>query len=153
MLLVGIGAVAGAGATLATGAAAISGWGHGHHGTRDPGKIAEHLDHKAPWVLDALDANEEQKLAFGAALSDAVNVGLPMVQAHRERHHEWVEVLTAPTIDLKLLDNMRTEALASLDEATYTLLPKLAAMAEVLTPEQRAKIATHLAKRHGHSED
>ncbi|WP_085315761.1 Spy/CpxP family protein refolding chaperone [Derxia lacustris] len=68
----------------------------------------------------------------------------------RGLHDKTRELLAAPTVDRAELDKLRSEQLALADAESRRMTGALADAAEVLTPAQRAKIATLLADRREH---
>jgi Spy/CpxP family protein refolding chaperone len=101
-------------------------------------------------MLEELDVTAEQEARlweiFGAAQAE---IG-PMARTFRQTREELAELLSAPAIDRNALETLRTERLATLDELSKKMLETLVEAAEVLTPEQRAKLVTHMKERRSH---
>jgi Spy/CpxP family protein refolding chaperone len=62
-------------------------------------------------------------------------------QTRADAHKRAHELLLQPTMDRAALEALRAEQIASADEASKKLVQFLADAADVLTPEQRAKLA------------
>jgi Spy/CpxP family protein refolding chaperone len=65
---------------------------------------------------------------------------------HRDLHR----LLDAPTIDRAALERVRAAHVAEVDQASRIIVQGLADAAEVLTPEQRAKVAAALGRPDHH---
>lgn len=99
-------------------------------------------------MLDAVGASPDQKARIG----DILKAGFaPMSGLHAEMAHTHAAlhaIFTAPTIDRAALEQLRATELARLNQDSRTLVAALADAAEVLTPEQRTKLAAIIADRH-----
>jgi len=97
-------------------------------------------------MLDEVGASADQKSRVEAIL----HAGLaPMADLHRgmaQTHASLHAILTAPTIDRAALEQLRAAQIARIDEASRTLTKAIADAAEVLTPEQRAKLASLMSQ-------
>jgi periplasmic protein CpxP/Spy len=96
-------------------------------------------------MLDEVGASADQKSRVEAILHAGLGpmAGLhgDMAQTHAGLH----AILAARTIDRAALEQLRAAEIARIDEASWTMTKALADAAEVLTPEQRAKLATLMA--------
>jgi Spy/CpxP family protein refolding chaperone len=71
-----------------------------------------------------------------------------MAGAHGDLHR----LLSAPTIDRAALEQLRSDRMADFDQASKVLVQTLADAADVLRPDQRAKLAAMMAEhQHPHS--
>lgn len=99
-------------------------------------------------MLDQVGASAEQKSRIEAILRAgfAPMSGLhqDLAQAHASLH----AILTAPTIDRAALEQLRAAEVAKIDEATRTMTRSIADAAEVLTPDQRARLGAVMAEHH-----
>jgi Spy/CpxP family protein refolding chaperone len=62
----------------------------------------------------------------------------------RDARRQARQLLTAPTVDRPALEALRAAQLAEADAASRRMVQAIADAAEVLTPEQRAKLAQRL---------
>lgn len=88
-----------------------------------------------------LDATDDQKKRLADIASAAVRDLLPMRGKMRDARKQARQILTAPTIDRAALEALRAAQLAEADAASRRMTQAIADAAEVLTPEQRARLA------------
>lgn len=121
------------------------GWGHHRmHGPVNPEQAKEHAAHMAERFAWHVDANDEQKKKLTAIAQSLATDMLPLHQKMQEARKRGVELLRQPTVDRAAVEAFRTEQMASADAASKRLAQALTEAAEVLTPEQRGKLARHL---------
>jgi periplasmic protein CpxP/Spy len=127
------------------------GWGHhgggwGHHrmdGPVSPEQAKEHASHMVERFAWHIDANDEQKKKLTAIAQSLATDMLPLRQKMHEARKRGVELLRQPSVDRAAVEAFRAEQIAAADTASKRLAQALADAAEVLTPEQRAKLARH----------
>ncbi|MCG2585681.1 Spy/CpxP family protein refolding chaperone [Massilia sp. TS11] len=141
----------GGAALLTTLPASAMGWfGHHHHRAGmdqlDPAKADQRLEHMIARL--AADATAEQKAKIKdiakAAMSDLKGIR----QQLRAGHQKGMALLTAPQIDRTAIESLRIEQMRLAERASQRMSQALADAAEVLTPEQRAKLAARMAAHH-----
>ena len=101
-------------------------------------------------LLTQVDATPEQKARIDAIVKTAFQSMAPLHQRMEATHRDLHQLLAAPTLDRAALENLRAARMADLDQASKTLVQAMADAAEVLTPEQRAKMASLMAAQHHH---
>lgn len=122
------------------------GWGgHGMHGTMNPAEAQEHALHMVDHLAWAIDATPDQKQKLTAIASSVVKDLLPVHEKMRAAHTRVVELLRQPKTDRAALESLRAEQIATADEASKRVTQGFADAADVLTPEQRTKLAQHWA--------
>ena len=128
------------------------GWqGHRHHmgmAQMDPEMAAKRIDHMINRLL--ADGTAEQKAAVAAIAKAAMNDLQPLRAQHRAAREQGLNLLTAPTIDRAALEQLRVSQMQLADQASKRISQALADAAEVLTPEQRAKLAERVKQRMAH---
>ena len=100
-------------------------------------------------MLDAVDASDDQKTKIGSILHTGFE---PMGKLHEDMgatHKTLHQILAAPTVDRAALEQLRAAQIARIDSASRAATGAMADAAEVLRPDQRAKLVT-LAAQHEH---
>lgn len=139
-------ALAGIGAAGAMG----DGDGMGRHfmgmGMKHGGNFAGHGFGR---MLEAVDATSEQEDSIWTIV-DGVRAELrPMMREFRDTRTDLAALLSAPSIDRAAVEKLRAERIAAIDEASKKVVTAAIAAAEVLTPEQRAKLGEQMKQRNG----
>lgn len=128
-------------ALVATVGAKAYGWHHGHHRPMSDAAIAQHIQRGVKYVLSDVDATAEQK----AKVTGILEAAAVDVHALREQHlaaaREVHALLAAPTIDRARLEAVRADEMKLADQASKRIVDGIADAADVLTPDQRARLA------------
>lgn len=104
------------------------------------------LDH----LLTNVGASDAQRAQI-KQIADAVAVDLkPLHDAGRALHQQSVQVLTAASVDANAAETVRAQMSANHDQVSRRMTRAMLDVANVLTPEQRTKLATHLQMRSEH---
>jgi Spy/CpxP family protein refolding chaperone len=139
-----LGAVAVTGAAVAQGGWGPGGWGHGWgHGHRFGMGMGGHPFER---MLEEIDATAEQETKIWEIVDGVRGEVRPVMREFRNTHEQLATLLAAPTIDRAAVEKLRAERIAAVDQASQKLTTALVSAAEVLTPEQRAKLAEHVEK-------
>jgi len=119
------------------------GWG-GHHGMEEHMDASERTEH-IRWMVGMLsgkvDATAAQKQRLTEIAAAATREFEPLHQKFFDAHKRLHALLLAPVVDHVAIEALRVEQIASADEASKKLVQFLADAADVLTPEQRARLA------------
>ena len=136
-------AVAGVAAHHMHGMGGWGGWGGHHrmHGDMDDGHAQEHVQRMVGMLAWKVDATAEQKQKLTAIAQSVVKEIEPFHRKFRDAHKKVHELLLQPTTDRAALEALRAEQIATADEVSKKMVQALADAADVLTPEQRAKLA------------
>lgn len=121
--------------------------GHGPHHVMKAGFGGRFMERGMERVLDEIDATPEQQAQIWKIVDDARAELTPVGREMRAARGEVLELLTAPTVDRAAAETLRAERFAAMDAASRRMTAALLDAAEVLTPEQRAKIAEHVKER------
>jgi periplasmic protein CpxP/Spy len=103
------------------------------------------------WTLHRIDAAEEQRQQIQTIAQAALKDLLPLGEQHRQYRQALREALIQPTINRDTLEGIRGAALQLADTASSRLVEAIADAAEVLTAEQRIKLAELVDRRHRHA--
>ncbi|MEO7689928.1 MAG: Spy/CpxP family protein refolding chaperone [Sphingomonas sp.] len=120
---------------------------HGMHGSSGD-MHAKAMGHVTQ-MLDAVGASEDQKTKIGSILHTGFE---PMAKLHEDMgatHKALHQILAAPTVDRAALEQLRAAEIARIDSASRAATGAMADAAEVLRPDQRAKLVA-MAAEHGH---
>jgi protein CpxP len=145
---------AGLGAALAGVGSAIAWRAHAHggrfgHGPIDPARLEEHIGRALRHFYVEIDATEAQKQKLDPIVRQAVRDLLPMRETFHGGRQRAIDLLAAAAVDRNALEGLRTEQLQAAETASRRLTQAIADVAEVLTPEQRQKLAEHVRQRRG----
>lgn len=131
-------------ALLALGAVAALAQPMGHHRPGGPGMMGgpgyEHM-------LELVDASDAQRAQIKQIMKAAMDELKPQRETLRRLHEQGQALLTAPTVDASAVETLRQQTQAAQEVVSKRMSQALVAAANVLTPEQRAKLADRMAKR------
>ena len=149
--LLGLGAAGGALGTIATGAGAHDGWGHGfrahgYHRSLDADRVIERLQRASAWTLGAVDATQEQRERIDAILAETVNDVFPLRAEHHAHWRDLIAELARPRMDREGLERVRAAELALAEQATARILDAAVEIGGVLDPQQRQRLVGKLAE-------
>lgn len=119
-------------------------------GPMDPAVTAKRIDGMVQWMLADIDTTDDQRARIATVLKAAANDLAPLRTQHLEARRKTMQLLAAPTIDRAQIEAVRVQQLQLADTATRRMTQAIADAAEVLNPDQRAKLAAKLANRRGH---
>jgi Spy/CpxP family protein refolding chaperone len=144
-----VGLVGGGFATTAFGnniaAAGFRHWAAGQHhrGPMDPAQAKERAEHMVGHLAWAIDATPEQKKQLTVIATGMMNDLLPVRDRMHAAKGRIVALLRQPKTDRAALESLRAEHLAMADDVSKRITQGLADAADVLTPQQRTKLAEH----------
>ena len=140
-------------AAAGLGAVALGALAHGRRhggGPVDPAKMEQHLDRMLRHMYVEIDATDAQKQKLDPIVKHAAKDLAPLREQVRAARQEGVKLLSADTIDRGAIERFRVQQIGATDAASRRFTQALADVAEVLTPEQRRKLAAHAGRRrHG----
>ena len=118
--------------------------------TLDPATLDAHLDRALKHLYVEIDATDAQKQQLAPIIKGAARDLLPLRARMHEAHRQAVALLSQPTIDRAALEALRADHLNLAETASQRLTQALADVADVLTHEQRTRLAEHVNRWHGH---
>lgn len=123
------------------------GW-FGGFGDTDPAVATKRIDAMVAFRLAEIDATPEQRERIAVIIKGAANDLQASRKQHMQARRQSLALLAAPTIDRAQLEKLRVEQMQLGDAASRRMLQAMMDCAEVLTSEQRAKLAERW-QRHG----
>ncbi len=144
LAIVGIVTVAGA---LLGPSCGYAGWHHGGHHWKQT-DITKRIDKMADRLIDHVNASDAQEQQIKAIASSYLPRIQSMKSAHLSSRSELTQLLTQTEIDRTKLDRVRKNAVGTLDQNSAVLADMIADIADVLTVEQRQKLAGEIAELH-----
>lgn len=124
----------------------------GHGGPGHPmmlfGGPPAHVAHAVDRLLDGLNASEAQRSQIRQIAAAAAADLKAQRDAARGLHEQALQILTAPTIDSAAAQALRQQMNAQHDQASERTWQAMLAIANVLTPEQRATLGARIQQRH-----
>ena len=113
----------------------------------DPARVDAQIDRMMKHVAVELDATPAQREKLAAIAKATAKDLLPLRSKLQDARKQAATLAGAPTVDRAALEKLRVEQLALADTVSKRLTQALADAGEVLTPQQRQKIAEHMNAR------
>jgi Spy/CpxP family protein refolding chaperone len=111
--------------------------------------VQAHADRAVRHLAIEIDATAEQQDKLRAIVHDAVKDLLPYREKIMAARGAARDLLTRDTVDRAAIEKFRADMLATHDAISKRLAQAVADAADVLTAEQRRKIADMAAAHHG----
>ena len=123
--------------------------GHGPRGGPGaPGPMGFGGPREMRQLLDSVNATDAQR----TQIRDLMRGAEPAMRAERQTveglRAEQLKLLTQPTLDPAAAEAVRQKMLTQQDQASKRQLALMLDVSRVLTPDQRAKVATQMAQEH-----
>jgi periplasmic protein CpxP/Spy len=119
----------------------------GRHGALDPEERARRLDYRIGRMVRDIGGTPQQKERLVAIASAAMADMRPLREQAREARLRGLEILAAPVIDRRALEQQRALQIQAADARSRRMMQAMADSADVLTPEQRVKLAARMKQR------
>ena len=110
--------------------------------------VRARIEFATDWILSRIEASDEQRQQVKAIVQATVQDLAPRREQHHQNHQTMLQALTQTTIDPAALENIRHAELQLAEEVSKRLVTSLADIAEVLTPEQRTRLAEFIGRWH-----
>lgn len=158
--LLGIGAGVFASKAMSHGAP----WGFHHHhaggfmrvggmmGPLDAADVEDRAGRMARHLAVEIDASKEQTDKLSGIAKAAAKDMLPLREKIAEARKQGLDLMGGASIDRMAMEKLRAEQMANIEAVSKRLTQALADAGEVMTPEQRKKLAERVQKmreRHG----
>ena len=131
--------------------------GHGGHhgqdghrggpGAMSPERMDARIDRMAERLIRSVDGTPEQREQVSTLAKAAAKDLRELRKQGGDLRRQGLDLLKAPTIDRAALEALRSQQMAVADLLSKRMSAALADTAEVLTPEQRAKLAERMQSR------
>lgn len=123
-------------------------WGGKHGGGDfDPAKAREFAERRADRLLYELDATPEQRQQVKEILGQAFEEMSTTRGQRGADRQAMIEILSQPEIDRAKLQALRAERVKQMEQMSERMTQAFADAAEVLTPEQRARLGEVIGQR------
>ena len=129
-----------------------AGFGGGHCGggqsIESAGVLREHMDGPAGWVLNKVDASDEQTAQIDAVLDRVAPELFALKGDHEALRTEFRSALLADTINPVEIEVIRKDGMVLADDASKVILAGIIDVAKVLNAEQRTELSELAEKWH-----
>lgn len=122
-------------------------WHHGFGGPMDPAQIEDRADRMVRHAAIELDATNEQQDKLRAIVKSAVKDILPMRERAQAARNKARDLLTQDKVERADIEKFRSEQAVLADAFSKRIAQAIGDAAEVLSPEQRRKLADRLPPR------
>ncbi|WP_413991581.1 Spy/CpxP family protein refolding chaperone [Labrys okinawensis] len=112
-----------------------------HMGWRQHGPRLEHIQNFVRMSLDSVAATSDQEAKVHDIIASAFTDLTPKPEDRMAMRKQAIDILKAPTVDKAALEKLRTNFVADADARSKRFLDAVTQIADVLTPDQRAKLA------------
>ena len=107
----------------------------------------EHAARAIDRMLDGLGVTEAQRQQVRQIAMAAAADGRAQREAGRKLRERGLQIFTAPTVDASAAEAIRVQMSAQQDQASKRRLQAMLDIANVLTPDQRARIGARIKER------
>lgn len=119
----------------------------------DKEHIERFADKRLQHMLDEVKASDAQKKQASSIVKATLEQGTPLAEKLRDNHLQMRKLMSAAALDKDAIEALRAEQIKLADEASKQMTQTMLAVANVLTPEQRAKLARRMEQHHGWHHD
>ena len=114
---------------------------HANEKSMDPAQVDEHVQRMVKHLAVEVDATPEQQEKLNVIAKAAAHDLAPMRGNMKRVRQQALELLSAEKVDHAAIENLRAAQIAMMDSASKRLSQALADAADVLTVDQRKKLA------------
>lgn len=116
-------------------------------GDPSPEQMAGFAEKRIDRLIKSVDGTPEQKTKLTQLAQSAMADMKPLREQHMDARKKGMALLAAASIDRNALEQLRTQQISLADSMSKRMLQHMADAAEVLTPDQRSKLALRMQKR------
>src|SRR6266446_10251493 len=110
-------------------------------GPLSPAQVDDRIERMTKHLAIEIDATADQQAKVANIAKAAVTDLRPLREKAQAARAQAITLLTAPTIDRTAIEHLRTEQIGLAETASKRIAQALSDAAEVLSPEQRRKVA------------
>jgi Spy/CpxP family protein refolding chaperone len=129
--------------------------GHGPHGgpggfggrEMDPEMMSDRIDFGVRWVLERIDATDEQKKQISAIFQQAAEDLKAIHEDQMEQREAMREAMV--TLDKAKVETLRQASITRADQASKRITDAFLDAGALLSAEQRQELADEMDRRHG----
>jgi Spy/CpxP family protein refolding chaperone len=114
-------------------------------GPLTPAQIDDRIDRMTKHMAIELDESADQQAKIAGIAKAAVGDLRPLREKAQAARSQAVALLTAPIIDRSAIERLRAEQIALAETASKRIAQAVADASEVLSPDQRRKVADWMA--------
>jgi Spy/CpxP family protein refolding chaperone len=122
-------------------------WGGHHRGGFDPARMREFAEARADRLLYELDATPEQRQQVKEILGQAFDDMSGLREQKLMDRQAFLDILSQPQIDRARLQELSAGKVKQMEQMSTRMTQAIADAAEVLTPEQRARLGDVIGQR------
>ena len=111
------------------------------------------VEQRVDRMLHGVDATPDQQTKLHAIIEAAVKDLDPIRKDLAGTRAQMTSLLAVPQVDRAAVEKLRTERVAEMDQASKRVTEALLDAADVLTPDQRKKLADTAAQWQAHRRD
>lgn len=100
-----------------------------------------------PRMLDRVNATPEQRAQIQQIIDRNAAERQAQREARREMREQAMALFSQPTVDANAVEALRQKQMALADAASKRMTASMLEISRVLTPEQRAQIASYMSQR------
>lgn len=147
----GAGALVGAASVSASPVLAAKAFGHGFGrvSLQDPEAVRERAEFAASFILERLDATEDQQAEVKRILSETILDVIPLAEEHRANREALHSEFTQVVVDADAIERIRQAEMVLAEQASRELTEAFTRFAQTLTAEQRNQLI-RMGERLGH---
>jgi Spy/CpxP family protein refolding chaperone len=115
----------------------------------DPATMQRRTEGMVKMMLADVNASPEQEKRIAEIMAATMTEMRPLREKHMDARRQVMALLSQPTIDRGALETIRVQEMQLADTMSRRMVQSMVDAAEVLTPEQRTKLAERMKERRG----
>lgn len=122
----------------------------GRASLQDPEAVRERAEFAAGFILERVDASEEQQAEVKRIVSATVDDLIPLAEEHRVNRQALHDEFSRAEINAAAIEAIRQSEIQLVDQASREITEAFTAFAQTLTVEQRAELMEMAQRFHRH---